>query len=343
MPDPLLLTVDDGHVRVADRSAPLLRADDLGVLRGDGIFETMHVVDGVVFGIAAHLDRMARSATLMELTPPARDMLERLVAAAAEASHQAWPAGCEGALRISVTRGVEPGGPLTVFATVDPIGAKSLRLRREGVRVLTATTGFATDTKAGAPWLLGGVKSLSYAVNMASLRWAEANDADDVLWTSSDGYALEGSADLVAGVAGRRHTFQHSQRNWDSRWHLRRAVAGSRRRLRIPGQESADHAERTAGHRGRLVVFERTRCRGYSDPGRKRAALRPGTHRTARHRARICAPRMSGKKTPLPAGPRRRSVCRTRRKEVVGTCISIGLVRWLSASRRPKQDRMTDR
>ncbi|GAA1698445.1 aminodeoxychorismate lyase [Fodinicola feengrottensis] len=202
MPDPLLLTVDDGHVRVADRSAPLLRADDLGVLRGDGIFETMHVVDGVVFGIAAHLDRMARSATLMELTPPARDMLERLVAAAAEASHQAWPAGCEGALRISVTRGVEPGGPLTVFATVDPIGAKSLRLRREGVRVLTATTGFATDTKAGAPWLLGGVKSLSYAVNMASLRWAEANDADDVLWTSSDGYALEAPTSSLVWLAG---------------------------------------------------------------------------------------------------------------------------------------------
>jgi 4-amino-4-deoxychorismate lyase len=192
MPEPLLLSVgSDGAVRVADRGAPLLRADDLGVQRGDGIFETMHVRDGVVIEPGAHLDRMARSAELMELVAPDRALLDRLVAAAAAASNEAWPAGQEGALRVTVTRGVAHGGPLTIFATVDPLGAKSLRLRREGVRVLTATTGVATDTKAAAPWLLGGVKSLSYAVNMASLRWAEANGADDVLWTSADGYALE--------------------------------------------------------------------------------------------------------------------------------------------------------
>jgi 4-amino-4-deoxychorismate lyase len=89
-----------------------------------------------------------------------------------------------------------------MFATVDPIGEKSLRLRREGLRVLTATTGFSTDTKADAPWLLGGVKSLSYAVNMASLRWAEAHDADDVLWTSADGYALEAPTSSLVWLAG---------------------------------------------------------------------------------------------------------------------------------------------
>ncbi|WP_163511912.1 aminotransferase class IV [Fodinicola acaciae] len=193
MPQPLLLTLDGaGNVRAADRTAPQLRADDLGVLRGDGVFETMHVRDGVVIEAGAHLDRMARSGELMDLAIPRRAALENLVAAAAEASREAWPAGCEGALRITVTRGVDHGDGPTVFATVDPIGAKSLKLRREGVRVLTATTGFATDVKSQAPWLLGGVKSLSYATNMAALRWAEANGADDVLWTSSDGYALEG-------------------------------------------------------------------------------------------------------------------------------------------------------
>jgi 4-amino-4-deoxychorismate lyase len=198
MPDPLLLTVEDADVRIADRSAPLLRADDLGVLRGDGIFETMHVLDGVVFGVAAHLDRMARSADIMNLSRPDRGLVERLISVAA----RAWPAGCEGALRVTVTRGVTAGGPLTIFATVDAIGEKSLRLRREGLRVLTATTGFATDTKAEAPWLLGGVKSLSYAVNMASLRWAEANDADDVLWTSADGYALEAPTSSLVWLTG---------------------------------------------------------------------------------------------------------------------------------------------
>lgn len=190
MPQPLLLILDGaGDVRSADRAAPQLRADDLGVQRGDGVFETMHVRDGIVIEAGAHLDRMARSGELMDLTIPPRGALENLVAAAAAASAAEWPAGCEGALRITVTRGVDDRP--TVFATADPIGAKSLKLRRDGLRVLTATTGFATDVKAQAPWLLGGVKSLSYATNMAALRWAEANGADDVLWTSSDGYALE--------------------------------------------------------------------------------------------------------------------------------------------------------
>jgi 4-amino-4-deoxychorismate lyase len=47
------------------------------------------------------------------------------------------------------------------------------------------------DARSGVPALLGGAKTLSYAVNMACLRWAAAEGADDVLWVSGDGYALE--------------------------------------------------------------------------------------------------------------------------------------------------------
>ena len=46
----------------------VLRADDLGVLRGDGIFETMHVRGGRVWLLDEHLARMAASASRVAST-----------------------------------------------------------------------------------------------------------------------------------------------------------------------------------------------------------------------------------------------------------------------------------
>lgn len=50
--------------------SPLLHADDLAVLRGDGIFETLLVRDGAACLLDAHLQRLARSAELMDLPAP---------------------------------------------------------------------------------------------------------------------------------------------------------------------------------------------------------------------------------------------------------------------------------
>ena len=177
---------------------PILRADDLGVLRGDGVFETLHVRGGSPWLIDEHLARMARSAERLDLPLPSRTALAELAAQACSA----WPAGAEGALRLVCTRGPEDGGGPTVYATVGPVGEKHRRARRDGIAVVTATLGVAIGTRAAAPWLLGGVKSLSYAVNMASLRWAADRGADDVLWTSADGYALEGPTATLVWLVG---------------------------------------------------------------------------------------------------------------------------------------------
>ena len=55
----VLVTLDG---QVHDPSAPLLYADELAAVRGDGAFETLLVRGGVPLKLDAHLARLARSA-----------------------------------------------------------------------------------------------------------------------------------------------------------------------------------------------------------------------------------------------------------------------------------------
>jgi 4-amino-4-deoxychorismate lyase len=183
---------------VVPAETPILRADDLGALRGDGIFETMHVRAGRPWLATEHLARMTRSAARLELPlPPSSALVELLETALA-----GWDPAVEASVRLVCTRGPEDGGPATVYATVSPVQESTRQARREGVAVVTASLGFAVAARRTAPWLLAGAKTVSYAVNMASLRWAGGRGADDVLWLSSEGYALEAPTASLVWLAG---------------------------------------------------------------------------------------------------------------------------------------------
>jgi 4-amino-4-deoxychorismate lyase len=184
-------------IGVVPADTPVLRADDLGVLRGDGVFETMHVRNGEPWLLDAHLDRMSRSAALLALPLPPRAELVELAGQACAA----WPAEAEGAVRLVCTRGPEDGGPVTAYATVASIAPAAVAARQGGVTVVTATLGVPAEVRPDAPWLLGGAKTLSYAVNMASLRWAAQQGVGDVLWVSVDGYALEAPTATLVWLA----------------------------------------------------------------------------------------------------------------------------------------------
>jgi 4-amino-4-deoxychorismate lyase len=194
-----VLAMLDGTL--ADPETPLIRVDDLGVTRGDGVFETILVVDGQPRELGPHLDRLAHSAAMLELPEPDRAAWERCV----EVVIGAWQGGSEMALKLVYTRGPEfdPAAGPTGYAMGLPIGEKVLRARETGVAAVTLARGYDPAIVAAAPWLLLGAKSLSYAVNMAALRHAESKGASEVVFYGADESVLEGPTSSVVLVSGR--------------------------------------------------------------------------------------------------------------------------------------------
>jgi 4-amino-4-deoxychorismate lyase len=104
-------------------------------------------------------------------------------------------------MRWFLTRG-RPDGPVTGIVTIAPIAPTYPAQRRDGIRVITLCRGMSADAFADTPWLLGGVKSLSYAVNMAAQREAARRGADDVIFLASGGQVLEAPTSSVVWTRG---------------------------------------------------------------------------------------------------------------------------------------------
>ena len=168
-----------------DPAAPALTVGELSTQRGDGIFESIGVVDGHAQEVGPHLERLAHSARLCELPVPNAAQWRAAVEFAAEHCG----AG-ESVIKLILSRGVEHGPAPTAWVTAAEASDFS-RARREGIAVVTLDRGYPLDVPARAPWLLLGAKTLSYAVNMAALREARRRGADDAIFTTTDGYVLE--------------------------------------------------------------------------------------------------------------------------------------------------------
>lgn len=195
-----VLALLDGSV--ADPEAPLLRADDLAAVRGDGVFETILVVHGQPRELEAHLARMERSAWIMGMSLPDRAGWHRAVQAAINV--WPWHEHPEMALKLVCSRGIDGGdGTPTGYALASGISPEMLRKRAEGISAVTLERGYDADLMDRAPWLLLSAKTLSYAVNMAALREAESRGADEVIFTANDGSVLEGPTSNVVLAHGR--------------------------------------------------------------------------------------------------------------------------------------------
>src|ERR687894_208009 len=140
---------------------PALDPLDLALVRGDAVFEALRVYAGRPFRLREHLDRLAISAAAVELP---------------------LPGGLEGlALRAAAQA---RGGDADIPASFEPD-------RRRGLRLVLLTTAADPLVRAASPWLLPGVKTISYATNMAAQRAARARGADDAVLVGLGGELLE--------------------------------------------------------------------------------------------------------------------------------------------------------
>jgi 4-amino-4-deoxychorismate lyase len=174
---------------------PLLHPDDLAVVRGDGIFETLLVRDGGACLVEPHLQRLTQSAKLSDLPAPDLPSWRRAI----DVATRQWSAGTadEGALRLIYTRGREGGSTPTAYVMVSSVPDRVAVVRGEGLAAITLDRGLPAGGADTLPWLLARAKTLSYAVNMAALRHAARQGAGDVIFVSSDGYILEGPRSTV--------------------------------------------------------------------------------------------------------------------------------------------------
>ncbi|MDP3175280.1 MAG: aminotransferase class IV [Phenylobacterium sp.] len=153
--------------------------DDRGLTLGDGLFETVLALDGVLVGVAAHLDRMAQGCAVLGLP-----MLDR---GRAQAEMQASLAGVGSharvAVRLTLTAGSGGRGldRLTspsprLFATAAPAPAPAGPAR---LLVSTVRRNAASPTSR--------LKSLSYLDNVLARREASGGGCDEAVMLNAAG------------------------------------------------------------------------------------------------------------------------------------------------------------
>ena len=161
---------------------------DHGLVTGDGVFETVKVVDGVPFALSRHLARLGRSTAGLGLAAPDLEQI-RAGALAVVGSSQQVPLA---RMRITVTGGIAPLGS------------------ERGGSPLTAIVAVA-EARAPAPWCdvvtvpwprnergaLSGLKTTSYGENVRALVYAAEHAGSEAIFGNTVGNLCEGTGTNV--------------------------------------------------------------------------------------------------------------------------------------------------
>jgi len=159
---------------------------DHAVIVGDGVFETLKVVNGAPFALTRHLGRLKRSADGLGLPEPDDALVRTAVAETLTADPEA------GRLRITWSSGPGPlgsdrgGGPGTLLVASSP-GT----VWPEAVQVHLCEW---TRNERGA---LTGLKTTSYAENVRALEAAHQRGASEALLANTQGRLCEGTGTNV--------------------------------------------------------------------------------------------------------------------------------------------------
>lgn len=177
-----------------DGETPAVPVTDHGLVVGDGVFESLKTTAAGPFAVQRHLDRLSRSARVLELPPPDHTVVRGAIDAVC--AGQDWQLG---KVRITYTGGL---GPLGSQA---PYGPPTLVVIAEPMDPPPGTASVVT-----APWrrnengALTGVKSTSYAENVRGLAYARARGAAETIFLNTTGDVCEGTGTNVFCVFGNR-------------------------------------------------------------------------------------------------------------------------------------------
>lgn len=174
---------------LVDPDTPVVRADDHGLVVGDGVFETLEVRDGAPFAYTRHLRRLRESAAGLGMSVD-----EAAVRAGVDAVLADRPDHAR--LRITVTGGPSPYGsdrgdapPTVLIAT----GALPQWPETADIALVPWTRNENAATV--------GLKTTSYADNVVALRYAHDHDAAEALFVNSRGEICEGTGSNIFYVA----------------------------------------------------------------------------------------------------------------------------------------------
>ncbi len=160
---------------------------DHGLLVGDGVFETLGVYRGVPFAWRRHHERLAWSASHLDLPVPDSARLRSAAEAVLRANQVET-----GRLRITVTGGPSPLGSERGDAAPTVI-----------VAAVTARPRPATESVVTVPWsrnergATAGLKTISYAENVRALAYARARDASEAIFPNTRGELCEATGSNV--------------------------------------------------------------------------------------------------------------------------------------------------
>ncbi|MGH8825546.1 MAG: aminotransferase class IV [Jiangellaceae bacterium] len=172
---------------MVDEAEAVVSVFDHGLTVGDGVFETVKVIDGVPFALRRHLERLARSAAGLELPPPDPE----LTRAACESVVAQAPVG-RYRLRITYTGGFAPlgsgrgDGGSTLIVAIAPMGTWP--------RTTTIAVARWPRNERGA---LSGLKTTSYGENVVALAHARRLGATEAVFADTEDRLSEGTGSNV--------------------------------------------------------------------------------------------------------------------------------------------------
>jgi branched-chain amino acid aminotransferase len=186
--------------QMVDKAKAVVSVFDHGLLYGDGVFEGIRAYHGRVFELAAHLDRLLRSAQAILLESPlSKAELQTAVLKTLRANHLK-----DGYIRLVITRGTGDLGldprkckSPTVFIIADKISLYPKEFYEKGLRVVTSSV------KRNIPEALNpAIKSLNYLNNVLAKVEAIRQDAPEAIMLNREGYVAECTGDNIFLIKG---------------------------------------------------------------------------------------------------------------------------------------------